>query len=44
LSRSCAAVRSCPGIFAGDLWHGFCLILRLEIWPQSKEDFPWMKF
>ena len=44
LSRSCNAVRFCPGDFAVHLWHGFCLILRLEIWPLSKEEFPWMKF
>lgn len=31
LSDSCAAGRFCPEKPAGCLWHGFCLILALEV-------------
>lgn len=39
LSRRFSAVRTCPSSWFVLFWHGICLIRRLEIWPQFKEEF-----
>jgi hypothetical protein len=38
LSDSCATGRFCPDKPAGCSWHGFCLVLPLEVWFQVKEE------